>query len=322
MNSIIGIINMGRKRMVRYASHLLVVAMLVFVAGCKHGAKDDDDDSGNGAGKTTAKTEVNVVSPRMGSIAVVQTLNATTVFLLNDVVRAPIAGYIRNVNVTPGQAIKQGDILFSLQNKEAAAIPADSLFPSKGVIVVRATEAGIVKDVNRQQGDYMQDGDPFCTIANNSSLVFMLDVPFELHKYIKTERAYTIALPDGENIQARITSQVPQMDKTVQMERYVLRPATALNLPEGLIATVKIPTISQSNATILPKQAVLSDETQTKFWVMKVLHDSLAIKTDIEKGMETNDSIEIKSPPFSKDDKILVTGNYGVPDTIKIKIVK
>jgi len=315
MNLITGIIK-------KYCRNLLLLLpAVIFVVGCKHGTAADDDDNSGDSIKINAKAEVAVVSPTTGTISEYETLNATTVFLLNDAVRAPIAGYIKSVNVTPGQVIKQGDVLFSIQNKEAAAIK-DSLFPFKGMIVVKATEAGVVKAVDRQQGDYLQDGDEFCTIANNASLVFMLDVPFELHKYIKADHAYSVSLPDGETTQARISSQIPEMDRTVQMEKYLLRPAAPLNLPEGLIANVKIPTTSQTNATILPKKAVLSNETQSEFWVMKVLHDSLAIKVNIEKGLETKDSIEIKSPVFNKEDRILISGNYGVPDTLKIKIVK
>jgi biotin carboxyl carrier protein len=318
MNLIIGIINMRKS----ISLCPIVLVVLLMVAGCKHGVKDDDDDSGSQGISMTAKSEVTVVSPRTGTISEYETLNATTVFLLNDAVRAPIAGYITKVNVAPGQNIKQGDVLFYIQGKEAAAIPKDSLFPNKGMITVKATEAGIVKSVDRQQGDYMQDGDQFCTIANNSSLVFMLDVPFEMHRYIKPEHAYSVNLSDGESVQVHIANQIPEMDRTVQMEKYVLRPASPLNLPEGLIAAVKIPTTSQANTIILPKKAVLSNETQNQFWVMKVVNDSLAIKTNVEKGLETKDSIEIKTPAFKKEDRILVSGNYGVPDTLKIKIVK
>ena len=277
-----------------------MLILLVLVTGCKRGAMKDDDDDGGATTdvKTIGKLEVNVTVPRVGAISEGQSLNATTVFLLNDAVRAPIAGYIKKIEVTPGESVKQGDVLFSIQSKEAAAILGDSLFPSRGMIQVKATEAGIVKSVDRQQGDYMQDGDQLCTIANNSSLVFMLDVPFELRKYIKLGGAYTITLPDGEVEQAHITSQIPEMDKSVQMERYVLRTASALNLPEGLIANVKIPTLAKTGAVILPKTAVLSDETQTEFWVMKVVNDSLAIKTGIEKGIETKDSIRNKEPCF------------------------
>ncbi|NNM94848.1 MAG: HlyD family efflux transporter periplasmic adaptor subunit [Bacteroidia bacterium] len=300
-----------------------ILLSLFTIAGCNRGgASDEDDDDSGTSTSINAKVEVNVVNPRIGSLSEYRILNATSVFLLNDIVRAPIAGYINTVYVTTGQEVKPGDKLFAILTKEASVLVADTLFPSRGVITVKATQAGIIKEVDRQQGDYMQDGDQFCTIADKSSLVFMLDVPFEIHNFVVKGHPYTISLPDGETVKAQIASQIPQMDRAVQMERFILRPSASLDIPEGLIATVYIPTITGSNATILPKNAVLSDETQTDFWVMKAVHDSLAVKVPVIKGIETRDSVEIKSPAFSDNDKILVTGNYGVPDTVKIKIMK
>ena len=71
----------------------------------------------------------------------------------------------------------------------------------------------------------------------------------------------------------------------------------------------------------LPKAAVLSDEVQNQFWIMKMINDSIAVKVPVKKGMETNDNVEIVSPPLSSTDKILLTGNYGLPDTAKVKVV-
>jgi len=38
--------------------------------------------------------------------------------------------------------------------------------------------------------------------------------------------------------------------------------------------------------------------------------------------MENNDQVEILSPEFSERDRILLTGNYGLPDTAKVLIMK
>ena len=299
---------------------LIVVAMTLAVTGCKHGAaaKDDDDDDSSGGAK--GRIEVKATAPRIGAIAQIENLNATTEYQLNASMRAPIAGYIKQVSVVPGQKVEAGDVLFSMQTKEAAAMGSikDSLFPSKGMIKVKATEAGIVKTISRQVGDYVQDGDELCGIVSNSSLVFMLDVPFEMRKYVSVGGNYTITLSDGTKVQAHATSQVPEMDRAVQMERYILRTSSPMNLPEGLIGTVSIPTIKEVNAVILPKAAILSNETQTNFWVMKMVHDTMAVKINIEKGIETKDSVQVKSPTFSKDDLILISGNYGLPDTASV----
>jgi len=306
-----------------FVKHFITAFILLFILpGCgnkgagKVGGEDDPEST------VRNRIEVSVVSPRIGTISQSETFNATTVYMLSDAVRAPINGYIRKVNVTSGQMVKEGDVLFSMQSKEASAmnIIKDTTLHINGTVLVKATQSGIVKNIDRQLGDYVQDGDELCNIANSSSLVFILDVPFELRCYIKDGVTYTVTLPDGEPLKTHITARIPEMDKAVQMERYVLQASSALNLPAGLIANVKIPTNIQNDAVILPKSAILCNEAQVNFWVMKLLHDSLAIKVLIDKGAETKDSVQIKNPAFTKDDKILITGNYGMPDTALVKV--
>ncbi len=78
----------------------------------------------------------------------------------------------------------------------------------------------------------------------------------------------------------------------------------------------------KQNTASLPKSAILSNETQTDFWVMKLINPTTAIKTLVTKGIESGDRVEIVSPKFSPQDKIVVTGNYGLADTAKVKIVQ
>lgn len=302
---------------------VILVAWVAMLEGCTHGGGNADDNADDSPAKR-GKIDVTVTTPRVGKISQYKILNATTAYLLNDDVRSPINGYVQKVNVTPGQVIEKGEMLFTMQSKEAAAMNMikDTMLHISSIINVKATEAGIVKSISRQPGDYVQDGDVLCTIANSASLVFTLDVPFEMHLYIKEGAEYTITLPDGEFTKGYVESMIPEMDRSVQMERYILKSSSLLKLPEGLIASVKIPTDIQNNAIILPKSALLCDETQVQFWVMKLVHDSLAIKIPVEKGAETSDSVQIKAPAFSEQDKILISGNYGLPDTALVEVIK
>ncbi len=71
---------------------------------------------------------------------------------------------------------------------------------------------------------------------------------------------------------------------------------------------------------MLPKAAVLANEEQSEFWVMKLINDSTAIKVPICKGIETSEKVEILKPSFYKTDRILLSGNYGLPDTARVII--
>jgi uncharacterized NAD(P)/FAD-binding protein YdhS len=52
---------------------------------------------------------------------------------------------------------------------------------------------------------------------------------------------------------------------------------------------------------------------------MKMINDSTAVKVPVKTGLETGEKVEIISPDFSPQDRILVSGNYGLADTAKVK---
>ena len=57
---------------------------------------------------------------------------------------------------------------------------------------------------------------------------------------------------------------------------------------------------------------------------MKLINDNTAIKAlrSHQKAYENNEEVEITSPVFSSSDRMVLTGNYGLPDTARITIMK
>jgi hypothetical protein len=77
-----------------------------------------------------------------------------------------------------------------------------------------------------------------------------------------------------------------------------------------------------NNAIALPKSAVVTNETESEFWVMKLLNDSTAVKLDIKKGIESDSLVQVKYPVLSLNDRFITQGAYSLPDTVKIVIKK
>ena len=115
---------------------------------------------------------------------------------------------------------------------------------------------------------------------------------------------------------------MPNVDATSQTQNVILKIKGNQDIPENLIVKVRIPKKTSGSSIALPKAAVLSNETETEFWIMKLIDNNTAVKVPIEKGIETDDKVEILSPVLTSKDLILLTGNYGVADTIKVKVVK
>ena len=253
-------------------------------------------------------------------------LNATSTFLQKAYVKASANGYIKVVNAKIGNMVSSSQNVFVLKTKEAQSIgnainSLDSSFKFSGVITIKAGTAGYVSELNHQVGDYVQEGEQLAVISDANSFVFMLNLPYELRRYVMNKEMVELVLPDGKTIPAHIASAMPIVDSASQTQNIVLT-VNEKGLPVNLIAKVRIQKIARSNTISLPKQSVLSDETQTNFWVMKLTDSSTALKVPVIKGIETNDRVEITSPKFSESDKFLLTGNYGLGDTAKIKIVQ
>jgi len=273
------------------------------------------------------KTEVNVAYPsdtiRLSNTI---TLNATATYLLKSDAKANSTGYITHMTIRLGDRISRGSVLFGLQTKEARALgntinKLDKSFRFSGTTTVVSPATGYVVMLNHQIGDYVQDGEILATITDASSFGFVVDVPYEYLQLIKTQNSLSVKLPDGNSLPAKVAKVMPSVDAVSQTVKVLLQIANSSTIPENLIGTV---TLSKSTAYGLsvPKTAVLSDETQSSFWVMKMINDTTAIKTPVVKGTETDQYIQIKSGNITTKDKVITSGNFGLSDTATVKIKK
>jgi hypothetical protein len=168
----------------------------------------------------------------------------------------------------------------------------------------------------------VQDGEVLATIGDSKSLVFLLELPYELLPFLPLNKTVVLTLPDGKQLKGSVTNSMPLMDAQSQTQSYIIRIDGGSKIPENLVAKVQFVKKLSTNATILPKEALLTDEIQSQFWVMRMIDSQTAVKVPVVKGIEAGDSVEIISPHFTIDQQILLTGNYGLPDTAKVVIQK
>jgi multidrug efflux pump subunit AcrA (membrane-fusion protein) len=254
-------------------------------------------------------------------------LNATSVFLQKNYVKSNANGYIVKVNAQQGQYVNAGQVLFAVKTKEAQSIGnsiniLDTTFKFSGVNRIKAAKYGYISQVNHQLGDYVQDGEALATISDRSSFVFLMQMPYELRQYVSLNKNIQLTLPGGKTLDGRVSAFMPTVDTVAQTEPVVIRVSDNQQIPENLVAKARVVKSQKGSTQSLPKEAVLANETQTDFWVMKLINNTTAVKVPVKKGIESGDKVEILSPKFSAQDKIVVTGNYGLPDTAKVKIAQ
>lgn len=254
-------------------------------------------------------------------------LTAVSSYQQRSYLKANINGYVQTVNASVGQQVSKGSLLFSLITKEATAIgnsvnKLDTGLKFSGVSAIRAGQSGFILSVSHQKGDYVQDGEALAVLSNQNSFVFLLDLPYELHALASSRQSVKLTLPDGTILSGKIKGSLPSVDSLAQTQRMIIQIEPGPPIPEGLVASVQLIKASSPNAQALPRGAVLTNETEDEFWVMKLLNDSIAVKVPVKKGIEDEQFIEITSPVFNKKERIITVGNYGIADTAKVKVVK
>jgi len=309
----IGSMNFKRLKILLYAS---AGSLLLLVSCGKSGEQKSDAESKG--------IEVSQCSPVKKNMAEYINLNANTIYQKQEIVRVTFQGYIDKSYKNIGDKIKQNDLLFLIKTKEADAVNDTKAELTEkefgGVVKIYARTDGVLTELNHQTGDYVADGDQLAVLVDPLSLRVVLEVPFQYAKSVSANNSYPILLPDGKECIGHIIRIVPSIDPVNQTQKYILQLNNNVNLPANLNVTVKIPVKTSNDAFALPKSSVMSNETQTEFWVMKISNNNTAIKVNIKKGIENDNLIQIIEPQFTLSDKFISEGAFGLPDTAKILI--
>ena len=273
------------------------------------------------------QTPVTVTGVTIAPLVEYVELNAMSSFVQSSFIKATANGFVKSSNVRPGQFIRAGQLAFLMQTKEAKALGStindlDPSFKFSGLIRITANETGYISAVNHQPGDYVQDGEQLAVLSDSKSFGFLLNLPYELRGYLLNNKTVDLELPDKTHLKGTIALVMPTVDSVSQTQGVLIKVNDNITIPQNLIAKVRIIKNAKNNVVSLPKEAVLTDEAQSEFWIMKMIDSATAVKVNITKGMETSDRVEILSPPLTANDKILLSGNYGLPDTARVKIIK
>lgn len=246
-------------------------------------------------------------------------------YIVKTPVKSIITGYVTAVNIKTNDLISSGKILFAIKTKEALELgndvnKLDSNLHFGNALAIKSGTNGYVTAMNVEKGNYVQEGDILAVINDLESYGVVINIPFDLKDFIKINTSVLVYLPDGSTLSSTIKQFIPAVDMGSQMQSVFLKFDSKVNLPENLIVSVRIPKSEKKAMISLPKTAILSNEIETEYWTMKLINDSTAVKIPVQIGLKNQERVEIISPVFSTKEQFLTSGNFGVSDTLNIKI--
>ena len=306
-----------------YLVFFLLLALPFLFSRC--GSKTTDTTTADSTADVRPKTPVEVVTVVADSFTLEKTFRGMTYYLTSGDIKSPIAGYVTKVYVKIGDQLRKGAPLFGLETKEAYALGGknylhDPSLKNIGQLIIRAPDAGIVTLVQAEEREYVQDGALLASFSAPDMFVFLIEVPAEQDSTVHIGSRCRIRLPNGRRIGGRIARTLGMADSLSQTERFVVVPDTPMVLPARLQLAITFTDQAHNQAQSLPKDAVLANELQTEFWVMKLINDTTAVRVPVKTGLQANGRVEVLSPRFTPRDRIVSRGGYGLSDTALVVI--
>jgi hypothetical protein len=261
--------------------------------------------------------------PVIGTIENEINFNGSTVYLKKSQVISPMPGYIVRTYVRFGQEVQKDMILFEIKTRESKVLESgNDKTEVSGAIMIHASTDGYINELNvNESGVYVAEGSLLCNIVNNKDLMIKLNIPYENISILSGEKKCKIRLVDNTVINGSVFRILPSVEGSNQTQTVLIKPRTDTLFPENLNILVSFVKDKHDKAQLVSKSSLMTNETQSEFWIMKIDTDNKAVKIPVVKGLENDSLVEIISPDLSSNNLIISQGAYGLPDSTIVTIV-
>ena len=326
---------------------LVSVAVLAAVAGTygllKSQAKDSASDEQASAGSIISvqvgalelKTLHHYVTGYGDVTAAPATVNEPAA---SAAVAAPVSGVVTAADVVPGQQVKRGQILVTLNSQSMTERYAKRevarqkmLFSQHNtslkalqnaeaqlaLLRVSAPLSGTVVAVNVKPGTAVDANTVLVRIVDLHRLVITTDIPVvEAEALQPGQPVEVLGTP---KIQARLSYISPTVDPTDgAVMAWATLPANS-RLRPGQFVRLRIMVGTHQNALSAPAKSVVSDLTGHS--VISLVHGTEAIRTPVRAGYREDGWVEVSAPGLKPEDKVVTVGAYGLPQKAEIQVI-
>jgi membrane fusion protein (multidrug efflux system) len=233
-------------------------------------------------------------------------------------------GYLNEIKVKEGQAVKKGDLLFKI-GKAGAKANAEPEKAESDFTEVKAPFDGIVGRLHRQSGSPIKEGDILTTLSDNRVIWVYFNLPERAYLEYMDSRKQDKADPQIELVLAN-RAKFPErcINVTVEAqfnkERGNIAFRADFNNPLRLLRHGQTGTILMhrklNHATVIPQRATF--EILGKRYVYVVDKDDLAHRREIAVQNEMDDIFVIKRG-VGVDDRIVVDGIRQIREGEKVE---
>ena len=200
--------------------------------------------------------------------------------------------------------------------------------------VIKSPVFGVVLSRNISEGDVATTGQTAFEIANLTGYETRVYLPYEEWRAADVGQQVTFRVSNQRETSAkgRVSRISPRLDPTTGLGEVVITiTETGNSIYQGVLVESIINVETREQAVVVPRSALVENvqtliepESNTiqitrNYSAFIVQNDSVAVKRDLELGIEQGDRVEILSG-LQAGDQIVVTGQNSLQDSSKVRI--
>ncbi len=310
---------------------LFIAAPMLFLS-CKGKSQNPGEIGARVHAKEQAsefKVPVQVTTARRGAIQEKITIYGKLAPKQETLLSSQFPGRILDLSLSEGDRVAKGQVVAVIQSPKAEALqmaasnnPAqtqtrvEELLP----ISIRAPFSGIVTNKFHFSGDVVAASEPILKIQQDAVFYLWGQLPAVYLPDIRIGQKLNIAFPDLPQVFVHgkidaINSTVDRKTQTVQIRTLLLNPKHLLK--SGLFAKIEIILKSLEQATLVPRNAVLSGEAASFVFLKQ---KGIARLQPVRIGLKSNNMFAVQSG-LTPGDSVIVLGNYELKDGMAVEVM-
>ena len=221
-------------------------------------------------------------------------------------------------------AVKREDVKIARQQVEGARAALQTAKNQLALYTIRAPISGTLTSVDVGPGATVDTSTPLATLTDLSQLQLSIAVPADSANQVGVGQTVKFEVQNvpGRVFTTRINSLSNGIDAaTGTLSAFAAVYNTSGHFKDDALAKVQIVTRHVTAAVLVPQSAILSDPQSGETSVVVVGQDKIAHVRTVKVGLNANGKTQIVQG-VKPNEKVAISGQYGVPDGTKVSVGK
>jgi HlyD family secretion protein len=290
-----------------------------------------------------AGTPVKVATVERATLALTVSGPGRTDALVQQKVRAPFKGILKELRVADGDRVRKGQVLAVLvsQESQSALTGAEALLRAgrtpeeqsdarravqlarQGLVpaYLRAPEAGVIVSHGADEGSLVAEAQDLVSMAAGDSFVFRADIVQTDLGRIRAGQPAEVHLAAGSSTLSGTVHGILPAASANDLTAPVRIDINSSTMPErlGLFGTAIITVGTRQDVPVVPAPAVLRDDV-TGVSQVALVSQGKAHWQRVTTGVAQGGRVEIAQPPLQPGAQVIVQGQVGLPDGAPVQV--